>query len=350
MYHDGASFQPVPNPTAYGTAIDRFNRVAFPPLQTSAIRLVAQTKPGHSAGILEWRVLDDKLNHAVAAVASASYTDIYVGTLTALNDDAQKAKPVAAKPQPLREVNELIGLIPWYFNLPDPGYESGWKKLMDPKGFYAPYGPTFAEQRHPGFKISYEGHECQWNGPSWPLATSSVLTALANLLNNYPQDVIGKEAYFETLKIYTKSHQLKREDGKVVPWIDENINPYTGDWIARTRLHELAKTDPAGAKRKGGHHRGKDYNHSSYNDLIITGLVGLRPRADDVIEVNPLLPANTWDWFCLDNVLYHGRILTILWDKTGHKYGQGKGLTLLADGQKIAHAETLCRVTAVPAQ
>ncbi len=247
----------------------------------------------------------------------------------------------------LVDVRELYGYTPWYFNLPDPGYEAGWSQLMDPKGFHAPYGPTFAEQRHPRFTISYEGHECQWNGPSWPLATCSVLTGLANLLNNYDQDVIGKQDYFETLTIYTKCHQLKREDGKVVPWIDENINPYTGEWIARTRLHDWAETDPDLAKRKGGHHRGKDYNHSTYNDLIITGLVGLRPRADDVVEVNPLLPENTWDWFRLDNVLYHGRILTIIWDKTGEQYQQGAGLTLLVDGKQIANAKTLTRITAV---
>lgn len=30
--------------------------------------------------------------------------------------------------------------------------------------------------------------------------------------------------------------------------------------------------------------RGQDYNHSTCNDLIITGLVGLRPRIDDVVE------------------------------------------------------------------
>ena len=52
---------------------------------------------------------------------------------------------------------------------------------------------------------------------------------------------------------------------------------------------------------------------------------------------NPLVPENTWDWFCLDNVLYHGKILTIIWDKTGEKFGRGKGLTVLADGKKIAH-------------
>lgn len=251
----------------------------------------------------------------------------------------------AAKTYNLKDVKELTGLIPWYFNLPDPGYEAGWKELMDPKGFFAPYGPTFAEQRHPGFKISYERAECQWNGPSWPMATSSVLTGLANLLNNYEQDTVDNNAYFETLKIYTQCHQRKREDGKVVPWIDENINPYTGDWIARTRLKEWE--NGTWSKKKGGKERGKDYNHSSYCDLIISGLVGLRPRADGIVEVNPLLPENTWDYFCLDNVLYHGRILTIIWDKTGNRYGKRKGLSVFADGEKIAHANTLSKLTGV---
>ena len=134
----------------------------------------------------------------------------------------------------------------------------------------------------------------------------------------------------------------------MVPWIDENINPYTGDWIARTRLLTWQKEDPALFKRKGGYERGKDYNHSTYNDLIITGLVGLRPRADDVIEVNPLLPEDTWDWFCLDNVLYHGRILTITWDRTGEKYGKGKGLSVFADGKKIGESVDLSRILATP--
>ena len=136
----------------------------------------------------------------------------------------------------LSDAKELYGYTPWYFNMPDKGYEKAWEQLMDSNGFYAPFGPTYLEQRHPKFEISYEGHECLWNGPSWPFATCNVLTSLANLLNNYEQNIIGKEGYFKTLKIYTDSHKLKREDEKIVPWIDENLNPYTGDWIARTRL------------------------------------------------------------------------------------------------------------------
>ncbi|MHC4498531.1 MAG: glycosyl hydrolase family 65 protein [Planctomycetota bacterium] len=63
------------------------------------------------------------------------------------------------------------------------------------------------------------------------------------------------------------------------------------------------------------------------------------------MEVHPLLPDGTWEWFCLDNVLYHGRIITILWDKNGTKYGKGTGLRIYADGQEIAHSARLGRVT-----
>lgn len=244
------------------------------------------------------------------------------------------------------DVREQHGYTPWYFGLPDPdkGYEVAWEQLMDPKGFYAPYGPTTAEQRDPRFTISYKGHECQWNGPSWPLATSVTLTAMAKLLNDYEQDVVGKQDYFKTLSIYTHSHQRTREDGKTVPWIDENLNPHTGDWISRTRLKQWK--DGTWDPKKGGKERGKDYNHSTYNDLIITGLVGLRPRVDDTVEVNPLLPESAWDYFCLDNVRYHGHTLTIVWDRSGQRYGQGPGLTLIIDGERAAHSPTLSRITA----
>ncbi len=241
------------------------------------------------------------------------------------------------------EVRELHGFTPWYFGMPGADKADAWKQLMDPKGFYAPYGPTTAEQRHPRFTISYKGHECQWNGPSWPYATSVTLTGMANLLNGPDQGAVGRKDYFETLKIYTKSHRLRLDDGKVVPWIDENLNPHTGDWISRTRLKTwgLLTWDPG----KGGEERGKDYNHSTYCDLVITGLVGLRPREDDVVEVNPLLPEGTWDWFCMDNVHYRGRALTILYDRTGARYRRGKGLRILSDGAEVASSEKLGRVT-----
>jgi hypothetical protein len=159
------------------------------------------------------------------------------------------------------------------------------------------------------------------------------------------QNAIGKSDYLETLKTYTRSHRRTLPDGRVVPWIDENLDPFTGQWIARTRGQQRnAQLKERGQEDKILHERGKDYNHSSYCDLIVTGLVGLRPRADEVVEVNPLVPDGTWDYFCLDNVSYHGRTLTVVWDKTGAKYGKGKGLCALADGREIARSDVLRRI------
>ena len=286
LYRDGDAWKPVSDPSGYGTAIDQFNTVTFAPVTTTALRIEVTSK---GAG----------------------------------QDDA-----------PLADVRELHGYTPWYTNLPDPGYEGAWTQLTDPKGFHAPFGPTTAEQRHPRFRVDYKGSACQWNGPSWPFSTTITLTALANLLNNYDQELVSKADYFETLGIYTRSHSLQREDGTVVPWIDENLNPFTGDWIARTL--KIGK-EPR--------ERGKDYNHSAYCDLVISGLVGLRPQLDDTLVVNPLLPDGTWDHFCLDNVVYHGHVVAILWDKDGTRYGKGRGLRVYADGELVAQSDTLTKVT-----
>ena len=244
----------------------------------------------------------------------------------------------------LADVRELLGYTPWYFNLPDEDKSVAWTQIMDPKGFYAPYGPTTAERRHPGFALRYDGHECQWNGPSWPYATSVTLVGMANLLNNYKQEVVGKKDYYDLLSIYAKSQHLKRDDGKVVPWIDENLNPLTGDWLARSRLLMVRKTTSQPSRRI--EERGKDYNHSTFCDLVITGLVGLRPHMDDTIEVNPLVPDGTLDYFALDNVRYHGHMLTLLYDRTGKRYAKGPGLRILVDGAEVAQANGLQRLTA----
>jgi hypothetical protein len=234
------------------------------------------------------------------------------------------------------KVRELLGYVPWYFNLPDHGYEAAWKQLMDPQGFYAPFGPTTAERRHPLFRYPVN-HRCLWNGPSWPYATTQTLVALANLLNSYSQSYVGKADYFHLLKIYTLSQRQRLADGTVMLWIDEDLDPDTGEWLARQFMYQRGDTE---------RDRGRDYNHSAYCDLIITGLVGLRPRADRRVEINPLLPQEAWSYFCLDQVLYHGRWLTVLYDETGQRYHKGTGLRVFADGIEIAASDRLSHLYA----
>lgn len=232
------------------------------------------------------------------------------------------------------DVREEIGFVPWYFNLPEGGYEAAWKQLMESGGFLAPSGITTAEQRSPRFMFTYP-HECLWNGPVWPFATTQTLVGMANLLNHYDQTAVSKRDYFMHLMLYARSQHRRLPSGEVVPWIGEDLNPYTGEWIARRILHEWNRQDK---------NRGKDYNHSCFCDLVITGLVGLRPRPDATVEVNSLLPEHTWDYFCLDRVRYHGHVISILYDKSGKRYGKGQGLRLFIDGKQVASSAQLGRL------
>ncbi len=221
----------------------------------------------------------------------------------------------------LANVREEIGFIPWYFNLPETGHEAAWKKVTDEKGFFAPFGLTTAERKHPQFR-SHGCCQCEWDGAVWPYATAQTMTAMANLMNNYKQSVITDSVYFRHMELYVESQYYRGR-----PYIGEYLDEKTGYWL------------------KGDQERSRYYNHSTYNDLIITGLVGLRPRYDNTIEVNPLIPENEWNWFCLDNVAYHGKVVTIIWDKDGSKYKKGRGLSVWVNGKKVAAADKLQRVT-----
>lgn len=56
LYKDGMEWKPVEAAGSYGVALDRFNHIAFKPVETQALRLELTCQPGHSAGIEEWRV------------------------------------------------------------------------------------------------------------------------------------------------------------------------------------------------------------------------------------------------------------------------------------------------------
>ncbi len=220
------------------------------------------------------------------------------------------------------EVREAIGYIPWYFHLPEAGvYDAAWSQVNDPEGFDAPMGLTTAERRHPEFRSHGVGR-CEWDGAVWPFATAQTLTAMANFLCDYEQQTVTRADYFKQLKKYVESQHHRGR-----PYIGEYLDEVTGYWL------------------KGDQERSRYYNHSTFNDLIITGLCGLRPQADDRVEIQPLLPDDTWDWFCLDGVPYHGHRLTILWDRTGTRYRQGSGLTVLVDGKPAARRSDLGKLT-----
>ena len=232
-------------------------------------------------------------------------------------------------------VRELHGYAPFYFGMSlGRMYQAAWRPLMRADGFLAKWGLTFPEQSAPGFRIAYEGHMCQWNGPSWPYATSIALTALYEGLQGKARADMPVTArdFASLIRQYAAAHVRRLDDGRTVPWIDENQNPYTGDWIART----IILATPS-MKSHYARERGKDYNHSTFCDLVIAGLCGIVPHEDGRIDVRPLAPPD-WDWWCVDGVRYHGHDLTVLFDRDGTRYGKGKGLVALRDGVSVARA------------
>ncbi|GAB4021434.1 hypothetical protein GCM10028808_66260 [Spirosoma migulaei] len=246
-------------------------------------------------------------------------------TLDSLWDESADFFEVKLEKGGFSNAREAIGFIPWYFNLPDdkPAYARQWNQLTDTTGFKAPWGITTAERRHPLFRTHGSGHGCEWDGPVWPFATTQTLKGLSNLLTNYRnQGQMTKSVFYDELLKYARSHSM---NGKI--YLGEYQDEKTGEWL------------------KGDNPRSKFYNHSGFADLIISDLVGLKPRADNVLEIHPLIPETKWEWFCLDNVLYHGKILTILYDKTGKHYGKGKGFIVFSDGKQVSKGKTLGPLT-----
>ena len=247
--------------------------------------------------------------------------------------EAKAAKPSGENTRSA-QVREAIGYLPWYFGLPadNATFAAAWQQAADDKGFSAPYGQTTAERRHPQFRTHGVG-KCEWDGAVWPFATAQTLTAMANYINDYqvrPAALDGKAGSLDMDSLYyaemEKYVQSQSHRGK--PYIGEYLDETTGYWL------------------KGDQQRSRYYNHSTFCDLVITGLVGLRPRADRTIEVRPILPEGKWNYFCLDGVRYHGHDLTILYDKDGSRYRQGKGLQILVDGKCVAHRDTLGKLLA----
>jgi hypothetical protein len=218
----------------------------------------------------------------------------------------------------LLSAREEIGYVPWMFNMPPAADSPAWSQLTDPQGFAAPYGPTTVEQRSKWFMYQADQGCCRWDGPSWPFATSQTLTGLANLLDNYPaQSYVTAADYDNLLHTYAAT---QTEDGQ--PHVGQAHDPSQPDWI----------------------YDATDYNHSTFNDLVISGLIGLRPQLGSTLKIQPLIPAS-WDYFALENVPYHGHNVTVLWDRTGTRYHQGPGLHVYLDGREVASAASIRPLT-----
>ena len=218
------------------------------------------------------------------------------------------------------DVMEEVGFVPWCFDgLADEDKESAYRFLTDESIFLAPYGITTADMRHPKFMKNPVRHECLWDGPVWPYATSQTLTGIYTLLSKKDSAYIKAADYMRLLSQYAKSHKLYK-DGKVINWIDENIEPFTGQWISRDLIlldHVYADKFPK--------ERGADYNHSTFCDLVLSGACGIKIE-EGKITIKPLC-IGTWDSFRVDNIEVGKDVFAVSYD--------GNKLTLSKNGKTV---------------
>ncbi|KAH7417039.1 Six-hairpin glycosidase-like protein [Cadophora sp. MPI-SDFR-AT-0126] len=191
---------------------------------------------------------------------------------------------------------EEVGLYPFRFGI---GLNARYsnasiQKLFDPQGFLTPYGPTTLEvQNQYYFATKLSDYCCYWNGQSWPFST-------AHTLNHSPPSF--------DLRIRLLQQRITYNI-----WID--MQPLSMKMDADSSNHS------------------EHYDHSTNNDDVITGILGIIPRPDDILEISPLILRN-WTYFAVENLAYHGYLVTILYDKDGSRYQQGSGLTVLVNGNK----------------
>ena len=215
--------------------------------------------------------------------------------------------PSVDKIEKNQNVKELIGYIPWWFNLAPEGFENAFLELKSESGFLSDYGLTTAEKRHSRFLYKAD-HECLWNGYIWPFATSQVLNSVISVINNYKQNVIDKNDFYNILKSYAKMHYISNDDGKKVCWIDEAKNPETNEWECRKILENMGWVH-----EKGGFERGKDYNHSTFCDIVLKGLLGVNSGNGELL-VSPLIP-DEWDEFKIRNLWLNDKCYKIEYTK-----------------------------------
>jgi hypothetical protein len=264
-----------------------------------------------------------------ALIQQATLQQLWNDRLQHFTDRYQRSTPLVKEGEFIRG-RELVGYLPWLLEMvpKDPAssakYDVAWAHVLSARELRGAAGVRTVEPSYPRYMAQYRfagtKPECAWNGPSWPFQTSQMLTGLANLLDDYPsQQVVTATDYLSLLRQYTHQHFLF--PGRLD--LEEDYDPDQGGPIV-------------------GLGRSHHYEHSTYVDLILSGLIGIRPRADNTLEIAPLLPSRAAassrliTYFALSGVRYRGHELALVYDATGTHYGIGEGLTVFVDGKKVS--------------
>ncbi len=230
----------------------------------------------------------------------------------------------------------IAAFYPFYAGLPNQEQARAWAHLLNPSEFWTPFPPASTSQTSPAYSQdkTMRGKPltlCAWNGPTWPHANSLVISGLAQSLRQFGESAHPGGTRTSLFALVNSFGRAQFEDNDFArPHTGEYYSGETGQWLTGER----------------------DYLHSTWADLILTALLGIVPRNDDVLEIHPLLPSienGGWAYFCVQDVIYRNRLLTLVWDDPAHPedaFNDGdKGFTIYVSGKRLHHQSDLAPLT-----
>ncbi len=192
-------------------------------------------------------------------------------------------------------VKNIVGIYPYWADLAPADRLAGLEKLFSPEYFNT--GAVFstvardcrAYAAHGGWMGNLKGRDsCMWDGPSWPYTNGIALAAIGRQSKNNGHCYDGQ--FGEFLRKYAYQHY--RNGNLEEPYLVEQYHAETGENLS---------DEP-------------DYNHSFFNDLIISYVAGVDVLEDKVV-IDPLDIG--LEYFTLKNLQIRGKCFEISLEKDG---------------------------------
>ena len=273
---------------------------------------------------------------ALSAEFDASADRIRTAVLQQLwDDETHFFYPQRAADHTRIPIRELHGFFPFTTLLaPDePRYHEALRKFIDPEEFWAAFPPVITSQYY------YRRWTWEMDGLTRNIAPHPIsmgARTLLQVLKHYNQQIITPDHFMELMARYTSL-------------MYPGVNPFDPQW--RPNAHEYySKWEPYQVSTRPKPSDISHDFHSMYCSLVVEGAVGLTPRSDDKIELQPA--ALHWTYFVLDRLRYHGKDLTILWDQPdgyARYAGYPEGFSLYIDGKQAFTRDHLGHVLYDPA-
>ncbi len=212
-------------------------------------------------------------------------------------------------------VKNIVGIYPYWADIADDDRLEGLEKLFDPAYFNT--GSVFstvakdcpAYAAHGGWMGVMKGRDsCMWDGPSWPYTNGIALEAVGRQSKIHGHCYDGQ--FGEFLRKYAYQHY--RNGNFEEPYLVEQYHAETGENLS---------DEP-------------DYNHSYFNDLIVSYVAGVEIRENSVV-IDPLDIGLSH--FSLKNLQIRGKIFEIA-------YAKDDAFTVTVDGTVVSSATGLKKV------